>query len=117
MKLITFLILFLSFLIYTGFVYTSGTEVTEIKPTAGAIEGKLIFQKFNCTSCHQFYGLGGFLGPDLTNVMSQGNREPYIRAVLKSGTQRMPNFKLNDEEINQLVEYLKYTDKTSKTNN
>lgn len=24
-------------------------------------EGRLVWQKYNCQSCHQFYGLGGYL--------------------------------------------------------
>ena len=43
-----------------------------------AITGKVLYQKYNCTACHQIYGLGGFLGPDLTIVVSQqGKGEAY----------------------------------------
>lgn len=114
MKQLLFSMLFVCFLVYSGFVYTTGTEVTQVKPNGGAIQGKLVFQKYNCTACHQIYGLGGFLGPDLTSVLEQGgNRETYIRAILKSGTQRMPNFRLSDEEINGLIDYLKFVNETN----
>ena len=79
-----------------------------------AITGKVLYQKYNCTACHQIYGLGGFLGPDLTTVVSQqGKGEAYIKAFLQSGTQRMPDFHLSKYDINSLSEYLKYIDSTA----
>lgn len=103
------------FLVYSFFVFTSGTDRhngAELM-TEDAQEGKLAFQKYNCTACHQLYGLGGYMGPDLTNVISrQGAGELYVRAFLKGGTQRMPNFHMTEAEITQLVAYLKYVDRT-----
>jgi nitric oxide reductase subunit C len=53
------------------------------------------------------------MGPDLTNVIS--NRGPdYARAFLMSGTQRMPNFNLNETELDALVAYLEFVDTTGK---
>ena len=116
MRLMTSFVLLISFVLYSAFVYTTGTELPKIEANPDAINGKLIFQKYNCTSCHQFYGLGGYLGPDLTTVMSQkGKGEVYARAIMKSGTNRMPDFKLSDSEINKLVEFLKYVDQTEAT--
>ena len=64
----------------------------------------------------QIYGLGGYLGPELTTVISQKNKgESYARSFIKSGTQKMPDFHLNDLEVNALVEYLKYVDETAIT--
>ena len=116
MKLTIFFMLFLSFLLYSVFVYTEGTNVSDIKPSDDASRGKLIFQKYNCTACHQFYGLGGYLGPDLTTVMSQkGKGEVFVKAIMKSGTKRMPDFNLSENEINQLTEFLKYADQINST--
>jgi nitric oxide reductase subunit C len=114
MKLKIFFSLFVFFFIYTAFVYTRGTE-TSITMNENAIAGKMLFQKHNCTSCHQLYGLGGYLGPELTTVMALEGREEYARAILKTGTQRMPDFHLNDEEINNLIEFLNYVDATAIT--
>jgi nitric oxide reductase subunit C len=81
--------------------------------TEDAQAGKLLYQKYNCTACHQLYGLGGYMGPDLTNMVSSpGKGEMYARAFLQAGTQRMPNFNLLEDEIKSLVAYLKYVDKT-----
>ena len=107
-KLFTLLLLIFAYCLYSGFVYTNGTEM-EIPETdlIAAAKGKLIFQKYNCTACHQLYGLGGYLGPELTTMMSApGKGKIYAKAILQKGTQRMPDLKLNDEEINSLIAYL-----------
>lgn len=78
-----------------------------------AAKGKILWQQKNCTSCHQIYGLGGHLGPDLTNVSSQRSPE-YIEAFLMSGTNVMPNFHLTKEEIEALKSFLKSVDKSGK---
>jgi len=115
-KIGTFILLAIIFLVYTGFVYTSGTSCTAVVMNAEAVEGKLVFQKYNCTACHQLYGLGGYLGPDLTTTLSQpGKNEHYIKAILKTGTKRMPNHHLSDKEINSLIAFLNYTNETATT--
>lgn len=76
----------------------------------------MLYQKHNCTACHQLYGLGGYLGPELTTVISQkGKGELYAKAFLQSGTQRMPNFHLTGEEVQDLLEFLTYVDSTAVT--
>ncbi len=67
----------------------------------------------NCVACHQTYGLGGYLGPDLTNVME---RRPavYVRAVLRDGIREMPAFQLSEQEIEQLIAFLRYLDTTGR---
>ena len=81
-----------------------------------AAKGKTLYREFNCTACHQIYGLGGYLGPELTTVMSDPAKgEAYARAILKSGTERMPDFKLTESETNQLVAFLEYVDATAIT--
>jgi len=113
-KVITFIFLATIFLVYTGFVYTTGTDFSKAVMNAEAVKGKLVFQKYNCTACHQIYGLGGYLGPDLTMTMSQpGKNENFVKAILKSGTKRMPDHHLSEQEINSLIEFMKYVDATA----
>ncbi|MCG3165387.1 MAG: Nitric oxide reductase subunit C [Bacteroidia bacterium] len=114
-KRLFFWSLFIAFGIYTVVVFTddAGDDMGAEYFTQEAANGKLLYQKYNCTACHQLYGLGGYMGPDLTNVMSANGRGEFIvRAFLKSGTQKMPNFNLTDDEINDLVAYLSYVDKS-----
>jgi nitric oxide reductase subunit C len=73
--------------------------------------GQAVYQQYNCVACHQFYGLGGYMGPDLTNVISNRG-EAYARAFISAGTARMPNFDLREEEVTALVSYLAFVDQT-----
>ena len=101
-----------AFVIYTATVYTTGTAATHGDPmSSDARAGQQLFQDNNCIACHQFYGLGGYMGPDLTNVIS--NRGAAVsRAFIAAGTARMPDFGLSDDEISSLVAYLTFVDKT-----
>lgn len=114
-KRLIFGILFAFFIIYTFAVDTIGTsqDKGERWLTEDAKKGKLVYQEFNCTACHQIYGLGGYMGPDLTNVISATGKGPaYAKAFLQGGTQRMPNFNLSEEKMKQLIAFLTYIDKT-----
>lgn len=73
-----------------------------------ATEGKLIWQRCNCQSCHQLFGLGGYLGPDLTGFMVQPRMGlNTLTVMVKSGTKQMPSFNLSDKEISSIAEFLK----------
>lgn len=114
-KRLLFWSLVLLFIIHSAFIYTSGEENDAAKHflTEEAKSGKLVFQQYNCVSCHQLYGLGGYMGPDLTNVISaKGKGELYAGTFIQYGSQKMPNFHLKEGEIKALVAYLKYVDQT-----
>lgn len=101
-----------AFVFYSATVYTSGTAATHgeaMSPEARA--GQQLFQENNCIACHQFYGLGGYMGPDLTNVISTRG-EAYSRAFISAGTLRMPNFGLSEDEVSALVAFLGFVDQT-----
>ncbi len=105
-----------AFLAYSGFVYqANGTKTEDAPVSEQAIAGKHLWQKHNCGSCHQFYGLGGYLGPDLTNVISDKRKgREYARAIIKTGTAVMPNFHLSNEETEQLLAFLEEVDKSGR---
>src|SRR6478609_5538445 len=93
-------------LLYAGYsflIYTKGTQeviVLSKQEQALIAKGKAIYQQHNCQSCHQVYGLGGYLGPDLTTAYSDKTRgETYLKAILQSGGSRMPDFHFSKEEI------------------
>ncbi len=96
------------FCVYTVILYSKNAEYPNTYGTSSD-RGKRIWQEKNCIACHQIYGLGGYLGPDLTNTYSEKGKN-YIMAFLKSGTQVMPDFNLSQTEINDLTEYLKSID-------
>ncbi|MEW6470467.1 MAG: cytochrome c [Bacteroidota bacterium] len=114
-KRMMFWSLIVLFIMHSSLVFTTGTETDRGAAllSEDAVRGKLLFQEYNCIACHQIYGLGGYMGPDLTNVISApGKGREYARAYLLSGTQRMPRFPLKPEEIGRLLAYLEYVDQT-----
>ncbi len=107
------IVLFSLYLIFTLWVYTYGTtgNSDKIVMSEEAYKGKLLYQEMNCTSCHQIFGLGGYLGPDLTNVMSaKGKDHHYVEAFLQYGSGQMPPFKFDADQMHQLLAYLSYVD-------
>ncbi|MBI1837630.1 MAG: c-type cytochrome [Flavobacteriia bacterium] len=107
-----FIILVISYLIYSFTLYYNSFSKVEVKAYSNekAIEGRLVFQKYNCQDCHQLYGLGGYLGPDLTNVYKKYQQNDVIlKAFFKGGMQQMPEFNLTTIEENQLIEFFKMT--------
>jgi nitric oxide reductase subunit C len=104
--------LIVAFVFYTGHVYTQGTEAAHLPPINDIErQGAAVYQQYNCVACHQFYGLGGYMGPDLTNVISNRGAA-YARAFITAGTATMPNLGLAPEEIDRVVAYLGFVDKT-----
>lgn len=108
-----FLFLIGVFSIYNYFLYTSNSNYYTVKLSKKAVHGEELWLKNNCNSCHQIYGLGGYLGPDLTNVYSkEGKGEKYIKSIVNSGINSMPKFNFSEEEKSSLVQFLKEIDQT-----
>jgi nitric oxide reductase subunit C len=106
----TFLVLMVLFAPYTVSIYTTGTQsLVSRSASASALKGQEIYRARNCVACHQTYGLGGYMGPDLTNVISDPDRgAEYARGFIQYGSNRMPNFELSEAEINNLIAYLEH---------
>ena len=102
------------FIIYNLNIYFNRVSASSAPHLSqSAIKGEQIWQDNNCTACHQFYGLGGYLGPDLTNLISNPAKGPeYAKAFFNSGVKSMPKFNFTEEEKNNLVEFLKAVDQT-----
>ncbi|MBS1572244.1 MAG: cytochrome c [Bacteroidetes bacterium] len=110
-KIWTILVLGIAYILYSGWIYNDATDFGTTM-SAKQIEGKQIYQENNCQSCHQIFGLGGYLGPELTSVMSDKNRgEAYARAFLENGGgTRMPQFNFTKQQVDAILDYLKYVD-------
>lgn len=105
--------LLIMFAIYNIVVYTQGTSNNTPIMSEQAIHGEELYQEHNCTACHQFYGLGGYLGPDLTNVISAQYKGPeYVKAFLNSGVKSMPKFNFTEKEKDALAQFLTEVDQT-----
>ncbi len=112
------------FLIQSWMVYSDPLG-REAPPLSGlASEGRDLWHAHNCQSCHQLYGFGGFLGPDLTNLVGRVRADvgdesataaaldARLETVLTTGSERMPAFHLDLEQRQALVAYLTAVDQT-----
>ncbi len=101
-----------SFVFYSAYVYTAGTVAPHVSQKDDAVSrGQQAFQDYNCIACHQFYGLGGYMGPDLTNVISKRGAA-YARVFIANGTTAMPKLGLSEQETDDVVAYLAFVDST-----
>jgi len=101
-----------AFAIYSVYVWTAGTELPRSLPADPQVAaGFALFQEKNCVACHQFYGLGGHMGPDLTNVISAPDKgADHARAFIESGTAKMPDYGLDAAEVDALLRFLAFVD-------
>ncbi len=101
----------LAFVIQTTLVYADpvAREPTALSPLAQ--EGRKIWLSHNCQACHQIYGFGGFLGPDLTNRGAMLDRS-RLDEVLTKGTKQMPPFHLAAREIDAIQAWFQALDAT-----
>ncbi|MFP5383444.1 MAG: c-type cytochrome [Gammaproteobacteria bacterium] len=82
--------------------------------TESAVRGKLIWETNNCLGCHTLLGEGAYFAPELGNVYERRGPE-FIKMWMKMqpsgapGRRQMPQFHLNDQQLEDLVEFLKYT--------
>ena len=88
------------------------TNAERITPAVSA--GKDVWHRKNCVNCHTLLGEGAYYAPDLTKIAQQRG-EAYLRAFLKDPSQfysekvnrrLMPNPRLNEAEITQVIAFL-----------
>lgn len=111
MFLRVWIVLFVVFLSYTAYLYIHCDAGRQIPVDKSIVAGRYIWQKQNCQACHQLYGLGGYMGPDLTNIISSKG-EKSAAVFIKYGTGKMPNLHLSDSDIQHLITYLAWVDKS-----
>ncbi len=97
------LILIACFLTQSALVYTDHTRPLALDPSAR--RGRVLWQQHNCQVCHQLYGFGGFLGPDLTNAAGRLTRGQLAQQVVR-GNDQMPAFALDDQQLDDLWAFL-----------
>lgn len=89
--------------------------------TASVIHGKKLWETNNCIGCHTLLGEGAYFAPELGNVYKRRGPD-FIKAWIKSqptgvpGRRQMPQFNFTEQELDDLVEFLKYTSEIN-TNN
>ena len=76
--------------------------------------GKKVWEDNNCIGCHTLLGEGAYYAPELGNVYVRRGPD-FIKAWIKAmptnaeGRRQMPQFNLNDEELDALVAFFKWT--------
>jgi len=73
-------------------------------------EGLMVYQQINCAYCHSINGVGGAIGPDLSNVASQLTKEQITSYLqnpdLMVANTLHPKLEFTPDELNKLVAYL-----------
>lgn len=106
-KKILLSVLVVSFAIQTGLVYS---DEVDLRLSQDAVEGRKLFHDGSCQVCHQLWGQGGFLGPDLTNAASRVD-ETRLASLLTVGSGQMPAFRYSDEQVRQMAAFLDEIDR------
>ncbi len=86
-------------------VYTDPAGRATAALSGQASAGRDVWHRHNCQSCHQIYGFGGFLGPDLTNATERLTRA-RVDTVLTIGAGQMPAFDLSDADRRAIEAFL-----------
>ena len=91
----------------TELVYTDRREAPL---SQDALRGRQLYHRYACQVCHQLYGQGGFLGPDLTNVWDRVD-SARLRSLLTLGSGQMPPLRLQDGEVADVAAFLREIDR------
>ena len=105
-------------LLFAAIIFDSERRIPERSNakdiTPGVIAGKKIWETNNCIGCHSLLGEGAYFAPELGNVYKRRGGD-FIKVWMQAmptgapGRRQMPQFNLNEEQLNNLVEFLKWS--------
>lgn len=72
---------------------------------ASPLAGRQVWLENGCSTCHSLIGLGGHLGPDLTNY-GRPELAATVRSTVRSGRSTMPRYSLSEHDLDALLAYL-----------
>ena len=84
--------------------------------TESVARGKAVWEANNCMGCHTLFGEGAYYAPELGNVIQRRGGD-FVKTWMKSmptnapGRRQMPQFHLNDQQLDDLVKFLEWTGK------
>ena len=87
--------------------------------TPAVARGKHVWETRNCIGCHTLLGEGAYFAPELGNVYlrrgGDAGGEAFIKAWMQAqptgapGRRQMPQFHLSEQQLDDLVQFLKWT--------
>jgi nitric oxide reductase subunit C len=125
---IFFLVVFLGLTLQSHhYIVTESTDEAGLTPSV--IAGKKIWERESCINCHTILGEGAYFAPELGNVWVRygGNDDPEgARDTLKAwfqaqptgieGRRQMPQFHFSDKELDEIIDFLKWTSEINTQN-
>ena len=119
-----FVLLFAALILHTETKIPERSKAAEITPAV--VRGKHIWETRNCIGCHTLLGEGAYFAPELGNVyVRRGGKDggaEFIKAWMKAqptqapGRRQMPQFHLSEQQLDDLVEFLKWTSRVDTAN-
>ena len=117
-------------LVFVGLVFHTETTLpertNEAAMTEAVVRGKKVWEVNQCIGCHSLLGEGAYFAPELGNVYKRrGGDESgaaFIKAWMKAqptgapGRRQMPQFHLSEQQLDDLVEFLKWTSQINTEN-
>jgi len=121
---------FVVFVVLTAHSVSTANAIATANPiTAGVAGGKHVWEKNACIDCHSLLGEGAYYAPELGNVwVRYGGREDAAgaREALKAwmkgqpsgieGRRQMPQFNLSEKQLDDLVDFFKWTSEINTQN-
>lgn len=107
-----FVLLFIVLIVDTEQRIPQRSNAGEVTPAVA--RGKAIWETRNCIGCHTLLGEGAYFAPELGNVYKRRGPD-FIKAWIKAqptgapGRRQMPNFNFTDAQLDDMVEFLKWT--------
>lgn len=114
-----FALLFAVIVFHTEQRIPQRSNAAEITPAV--VRGKHLWETRNCIGCHTLLGEGAYFAPELGNVWKRrGGKDggsEFIKAWMKAqpsgvpGRRQMPQFHLNEQQLDDLAQFLEWTSK------
>ena len=105
-------------LLFIGLVTHSTREIpkrsNQAAMTDAVVRGKSLWETRNCIGCHTLLGEGAYFAPELGNVYQRRGPD-FIKAWIKAqpthapGRRQMPQFNFTEAQLDDMVEFLKWT--------
>ncbi|MDE3175370.1 MAG: cytochrome c [Pseudomonadota bacterium] len=107
------------------YIVTKSTDAAGL--TASVERGKRVWESHACFDCHTIYGEGARFAPEVGDVFVRwgGDKDPAgakeaIKGWMKGqptgipGRRQMPQFNLNDQQLDDLAEFLAWASRTDR---